>query len=107
MAGGPAITEEAELVILTPCALNRPTCPRPGSRWGDAPVHTLAAGLLLDRRQIHFFNNIGYRHDGVQHCPPQEQYRPLCDCDPELDVHQKLWGCLRPFARVLGLSYEL
>ncbi|PVU93750.1 hypothetical protein BB561_003069 [Smittium simulii] len=32
-------------------------------RWGDAPVHSLAAGLLLNPDQIHFFNDIGYRHD--------------------------------------------
>ena len=28
-------------------------------RWGDAPVHSIAAGLLLKKEEIHFFNDIG------------------------------------------------
>merc|ERR1712029_701333 len=31
-------------------------------RWGDAPVHSIAAGLLLNRDEIHFFNDIAYYH---------------------------------------------
>lgn len=27
-------------------------------RWGDAPVHSIAASLLLDKSQIHFFEDI-------------------------------------------------
>lgn len=27
-------------------------------RWGDAPVHSIAAALLLPKSQIHFFNDI-------------------------------------------------
>ncbi|KAJ1947952.1 hypothetical protein EC988_005378 [Linderina pennispora] len=38
-------------------------------RWGDAPVHSLAAGLLLRRDQVHFFNDIAYRHAEITHCP--------------------------------------
>jgi len=29
-------------------------------RWGDAPVHSIAAALLLPKDEIHFFNDIGY-----------------------------------------------
>lgn len=32
------------------------------ARWGDAPVHTLAAAALLDRNEIHFARDIGYSH---------------------------------------------
>jgi alpha 1,2-mannosyltransferase len=28
-------------------------------RWGDAPVHSIGASLLLPKDQIHFFNDIG------------------------------------------------
>lgn len=28
-------------------------------RWGDAPVHSIAASLLLDKNDIHFFDEIG------------------------------------------------
>lgn len=38
-------------------------------RWGDAPVHSLAVGMFLDRSQVHFFNDIGYRHPPFMHCP--------------------------------------
>lgn len=31
-------------------------------RWGDAPVHTIAAALLLDKEEIYHFEDIGYGH---------------------------------------------
>lgn len=37
-------------------------------RWGDAPVHSIAASLLLDKSEIHFFEDIAY---GTPHkCNP-------------------------------------
>lgn len=38
-------------------------------RWGDAPVHTIGLGLLLDRNQIHHFEDIGYYHAPYLACP--------------------------------------
>ncbi|KAF3910771.1 hypothetical protein ABW20_dc0100966 [Dactylellina cionopaga] len=38
-------------------------------RWGDAPIHSLAAGALLDTKDIHYFRDFGYRHTTIQHCP--------------------------------------
>lgn len=29
-------------------------------RWGDAPVHSIAAALFLKKEELHFFNEIGY-----------------------------------------------
>ena len=29
-------------------------------RWGDAPVHSIAAALFSKPSQIHFFEDIGY-----------------------------------------------
>lgn len=29
-------------------------------RWGDAPVHSIAVNILLERNEIHFFEDIGY-----------------------------------------------
>ncbi|KAL2752366.1 glycosyltransferase family 15 protein [Sodiomyces alcalophilus JCM 7366] len=51
-------------------------------RWGDAPVHSLAAGALLGPGDIHYFRDFGYRHTTIQHCPanapgkqlPREKY---------------------------------
>lgn len=47
-------------------------------RWGDAPVHSLAAGLFLAPEQVHYFRDIGYRHTTIQHCPANapERQRP-------------------------------
>lgn len=38
-------------------------------RWGDAPVHTIGLSLLLDRDQIHHFEDIGYYHPPYLGCP--------------------------------------
>lgn len=46
-------------------------------RWGDAPVHSLAAGLFLSPSQVHYFRDIGYRHTTIQHCPANAPERQL------------------------------
>ena len=38
-------------------------------RWGDAPVHSIAAALFKPKDQIHFFHDIGYEHPPYNHCP--------------------------------------
>ena len=38
-------------------------------QWGDAPIHSLAAGALLSPSDLHYFRDIGYRHTTIQHCP--------------------------------------
>jgi len=50
-------------------------------RWGDAPVHSLAMGMLLDLKDIHYFRDIGYQHSALSHCPGnskryQVKYQP-------------------------------
>lgn len=50
-------------------------------RWGDAPVHSLAVGMLLDLKDIHYFRDIGYQHSAMSHCPGnskryQVKYQP-------------------------------
>lgn len=49
-------------------------------RWGDAPIHTLGLALFADPKQIHYFEDIGYRHGKFQHCPPEEVG---CNCTCE------------------------
>ncbi|KAK3301770.1 glycosyltransferase family 15 protein [Chaetomium strumarium] len=46
-------------------------------RWGDAPIHSLAAGALLAPRDIHYFRDFGYRHTTIQHCPANAPYPQL------------------------------
>ncbi|KAI8351479.1 glycolipid 2-alpha-mannosyltransferase-domain-containing protein [Choanephora cucurbitarum] len=63
-------------------------------RWGDAIVHSLAAGLFLNKSQVHFFNDIGYRHDHFTHCADDG---PLgkCMCSETYQNADTMWGsCL-------------
>lgn len=53
-------------------------------RWGDAAVHSLATGLFLNAADVHYFEDIGYRHGGLQHCP-RDTVGCDCDCDPTQD----------------------
>ncbi|KAG0371204.1 nucleotide-diphospho-sugar transferase [Gamsiella multidivaricata] len=66
-------------------------------RWGDAPVHSIAAALMLDRREIHFFNEIGYRHEMYEHCPESPALQLKCACDPKDNVDWVQFSCLRRF----------
>ncbi|KDN44469.1 hypothetical protein RSAG8_05516, partial [Rhizoctonia solani AG-8 WAC10335] len=51
-------------------------------RWGDAPVHSIAAALFAKKDQIHFFENIGYRHTVFEHCPTGRIHaQNKCWCD--------------------------
>ncbi|KAH6214980.1 hypothetical protein HBI53_100330 [Parastagonospora nodorum] len=54
-------------------------------RWGDAPIHSLAAGALLGPSDIHYFRDIGYRHTTIQHCPANAPGRQL-GRDPYLET---------------------
>ncbi|GAB7347249.1 hypothetical protein MBLNU459_g3345t2 [Dothideomycetes sp. NU459] len=53
-------------------------------RWGDAPIHSLAAGALLSPAQVHYFRDIGYRHTTIAHCPANAPARQL-DRPPYLE----------------------
>ena len=47
------------------------------SKQGDAPVHSIGAALFAKKEQIHFFEDIGYRHE-----PFQVHHSLLCLCSP-------------------------
>ena len=53
-------------------------------RWGDAPVHSIAASLFLNKSQVYHFKDIGYVHDGMGHCPLGEKQfheNGRCNCN--------------------------
>jgi alpha 1,2-mannosyltransferase len=64
-------------------------------RWGDAPVHSIAAALMLNKDEIHFFNDIAYYHVPFTHCPTGEQLRMdlKCHCKPEDNFDWKGYSC--------------
>lgn len=49
-------------------------------RWGDAPVHSLAVAMMLPKEQVHFFNDIGYFHNPLMHCPTERYLQKNCHC---------------------------
>lgn len=49
-------------------------------RWGDAPVHSIAAALLLDKDEIHYFEDIGYWHVPFMNCPVGKEKRLNLQC---------------------------
>ncbi|KAI0322244.1 glycosyltransferase family 15 protein [Amylostereum chailletii] len=64
-------------------------------RWGDAPVHTIAASLFLRKEQIHFFRDIGYRHEPFERCPVGEAWEQgRCTCDPQMTFDTWSNSCL-------------
>ncbi|KAJ1034365.1 hypothetical protein NDA18_001226 [Ustilago nuda] len=69
-------------------------------RWGDAPVHSIAAGLLLDRSRMHHFEDIGYFHNPWNHCPAnRKKYHDTgrCNCDPKQSFDREGYSCLPRF----------
>ncbi|KAJ1810623.1 hypothetical protein LPJ56_005874, partial [Coemansia sp. RSA 2599] len=68
-------------------------------RWGDAPVHSLAAGMLLDHSQVHFFDDIGYRHEDFMHCPDTKADLAMnlrCQCPPKMKNFDRSQGSCLP-----------
>lgn len=52
-------------------------------RWGDAPVHSLAVALMLRKDQVYFFNDIGYFHNPLTHCPTERYLHKNCHCNAD------------------------
>ncbi|KAJ1945109.1 alpha-1,2-mannosyltransferase ktr1 [Linderina pennispora] len=68
-------------------------------RWGDAPVHSFAASMLLRKEQMHWFEDIGYAHPGYTHCPNKPELAQRCVCD-ESDNYMYHSLCNRRFGEV-------
>ncbi|GJE90648.1 glycosyltransferase family 15 protein [Phanerochaete sordida] len=71
-------------------------------RWGDAPVHSIAAALFARKDQIHFFDQIGYEHNPYTHCPKgnglwQQKH---CSCNPERSFDYDGYSCMRQWDRI-------
>lgn len=64
-------------------------------RWGDAPVHSIAAALMLPKEEIHFFNEIAYYHVPFTHCPTGEKLRLdlRCHCNPSDNFDWNGYSC--------------
>ncbi|KAJ2847575.1 hypothetical protein GGI22_005936 [Coemansia erecta] len=74
-------------------------------RWGDAPVHSIAAALLLKKGEIHWFEDIGYKHPGNMHCPRDPAMHAKCVCDPGKSYTYRS-ACQTRFAKVNNMAKE-
>jgi alpha 1,2-mannosyltransferase len=72
-------------------------------RWGDAPVHSIGAALFAKKEQIHFFNDIGYRHEPFQHCPQGDlNAKGKCWCDPGQNFDYEWYSCLNRYDKIFS-----
>ncbi|KAL6306566.1 glycosyltransferase family 15 protein [Sparassis latifolia] len=71
-------------------------------RWGDAPVHSIAASLFLRKDQIHFFDEIGYEHHPFTHCPhgPGLHRKKRCTCRGWRSFDYQGYSCLKQWERI-------
>ncbi|KAF8954339.1 glycosyltransferase family 15 protein [Flammula alnicola] len=72
-------------------------------RWGDAPVHSIGAALFAKKEQIHFFDDIGYRHEPYQHCPQGEAHQKgKCWCDSAQNFDYDWYSCKKRFENMFS-----
>ncbi|KAI0919620.1 hypothetical protein AcW1_003175 [Taiwanofungus camphoratus] len=71
-------------------------------RWGDAPVHSIAASLFLRKDQVHFFDEIGYEHHPFTHCPhgPGVHKKKQCTCRGWRSFDYMGYSCMRQWERI-------
>lgn len=74
-------------------------------RWGDAPIHSIAAALFLQKDQIHFFDDVGYYHVPFHNCPVSKETRlkNKCVCNPDEDFTWKGYSCTTRFYTINNL----
>lgn len=78
-------------------------------RWGDAPVHSIAAMLLLGKEEIHFWRDVGYWHRPFGRCPWEESEFVNGRCAGCEWVGEKSWdwdrrSCLGRWMKVRGVG---
>ncbi|KAG2736029.1 hypothetical protein G9P44_000119 [Scheffersomyces stipitis] len=74
-------------------------------RWGDAPVHSIAASLFLPKDKIHYFHDVGYNHGVYTQCPLNKEFRyeHKCDCNPDKDFTFRGYSCGKKFYDRMGM----
>ena len=72
-------------------------------RWGDAPIHSIAIALFLQKKDIHWFENIGYYHVPYLQCPQDiDLYvKNKCTCNPDEDFTWSDLSCTNHFLNIL------
>ncbi|KAK9473577.1 nucleotide-diphospho-sugar transferase [Dipodascopsis tothii] len=75
-------------------------------RWGDAPVHSLAAALLLRKDEIHHFADVGYKHSPWMRCPSDDEshFSGRCLCNRHESFDEHVYSCLPRWFKISGRS---
>jgi alpha 1,2-mannosyltransferase len=63
-------------------------------RWCAAPLLTIGVTLLTTPDQVHFFNDIGYKHTVFQHCPKGDEYVNKCFCNVDASMDNRPGSCV-------------
>lgn len=73
-------------------------------RWGDAPVHSIAASLLLNKQEFWHIDFAGYRHAPYQTCPYTPDPGARCACDPQtsFEYDHSHASCQSQFDKAMG-----
>lgn len=65
-------------------------------RWGDAPVHSLAVSMFLNKEQVHLFDDFGYYHKPFQNCPTDPDFNlQHCFCNPNRSMMYNVGSCTK------------
>lgn len=78
-------------------------------RWGDAPVHSIAASLFLPRDELYFFGDLGYYHVPFHNCPvdPEVRLKNKCVCNTKDDFTWKGYSCTNKYHAINNLRRPL
>lgn len=75
-------------------------------RWGDAPVHSIAASLFLNKSEVHYFHDVGYYHVPFHNCPTDAAVREKkkCRCNPNDNFTWKGYSCTPRYYKVKDIE---
>ncbi|ODV62338.1 glycosyltransferase family 15 protein [Ascoidea rubescens DSM 1968] len=75
-------------------------------RWGDAPIHSMAVSIFLNKDKLHYFDNFGYYHPPNGQCPRsfEERLKRRCDCDGKRDYNWSQISCIPLYFELNGLE---
>ncbi|KAI8811879.1 nucleotide-diphospho-sugar transferase [Cladochytrium replicatum] len=69
-------------------------------RWGDAPVHSIYVALTQPKSRLHYFHDIGYKHDDFLHCAEEGELEYVCQCpEDEVTFDFNVGSCLKRWLR--------
>ncbi|KAJ1726075.1 hypothetical protein LPJ61_005435, partial [Coemansia biformis] len=67
-------------------------------RWGDAPVHSLGVAMFLGKREVHWFDDIGYYHGPLWNCPKGAANKKCwCPAEDSIETKNTRWSCTLDF----------